>query len=193
MKIRSMFVWALALVVFPQIAAAQKPDPRLNSSLAPFARERHPLRDPRRIKPYGEVNGSVPSGYYIGGATTVRLGPDMIARLRPLGERLRALDSDLSLYDVDVNVTDGELLKKARCHHQGQARCSSTRAYDLGIMKTLQAYRLVKSKQTISARRRQGGHQARKRRWSESTRPAVVATRIGSREGQPRRASGKAS
>jgi hypothetical protein len=152
MGIRSMIVWALALVALPQVVAAQQPDARLKPSLAPFVRERHPMRDPRRIKPYGEVTGSVPSGHYIGGSWTVTFWvKNMNAQLQPLGERLRALDSDLQLYDVDVNVTGGELVKKADATTKAKLDALNGTS-NLGIMKTLQAYRLVKSKQAIAAK-----------------------------------------
>lgn len=152
MKIRKLLIATMTLAALAQPAAAQTPDKRLQTSLAPFVRERHPLRDPRRVEPYGELKGSIPSGNYIGGSWTVILWvKSMRTQLQPLGERLRALDSDLQLYDVDVNTTGAELIKKADKATRADLEAVAGRANE-SIMKSLQAYRLVKSKQAIAAK-----------------------------------------
>jgi len=152
MNSRSIALCALALLALPHAALAQ-PDARLKASLAPFVRDAAPSKNPHKYKSFDIYRGE---GGPVGSVGTTFAVTHMLqqqrANLLPLAQRWNALDSDLQLYDIDVNVTGAELVKKVDATSQAKLDALNKSIGGTGIMPTLQAYRLVKSKQVIAAK-----------------------------------------
>lgn len=152
MNLRPIALCVLALLALPYAALAQS-DARLTTSLAPFARDATPSKNPHKYRSVdiyrgeGGPLGSVGTTFAIGYMLQQQRG-----NLLPLAQRWNALDSDLRIYDVDVNVTGAELLKKLDATSQAKLDAFAKSVGGDAVITKLQAYRLVKSKQLIAAK-----------------------------------------
>lgn len=153
MSIRPIVLCALALLTLPPAATAQPSEARLKPSLAPFVRDPMPSKNPFKAKGFDIYRGEGGPVGTVGTTFEVsHMLQTMRGNFRPLALRWNALDSDLQMYDVDVNVTGGELIKKVDATTQAKLDALNKSIGSLGIMPTLQAYRLVKSKQAAAAK-----------------------------------------
>ncbi len=152
MNLRSILLCAAAVLVLPHAALAQS-DARLKPSLTPFANDPMASKNPFKVRPFDIYRGEGGPVGTVGTTFAVSfMVQEMRSHLRPLAMRWNALDSDLRVYDVAVNVTGAELLKKVDATSQAKLDALSKSVGGTTIIDKLQAYRLVKSRQAIAAK-----------------------------------------